>query len=42
LTGKYVDVENSDEFSVGLAAFNEAIDSLMKEKTCFSLNSRLW
>jgi len=42
LTGKYVDVENSDEFSVGLAAFNEAIDSFDEGKTCFSLNSRLW
>ncbi|TYQ16224.1 UNVERIFIED_CONTAM: RNA polymerase sigma factor [Acetivibrio alkalicellulosi] len=27
LSGKYVDVQNSDEFSIGLSAFNEAIDS---------------
>ncbi len=26
-TGMYVDIENSEEFSVGLMAFNEAIDS---------------
>jgi len=35
LTGKYVDVENSDEFSVGLAAFNEAIDSFDEGKNMF-------
>jgi len=35
LTGKYIDIENSDEFSVGLAAFNEAIDSFDEEKNIY-------
>jgi len=26
VTGKYIDTENSDEYSIGLSAFNEAID----------------
>lgn len=26
VTGKYIETENSEEFSVGLMAFNEAID----------------
>lgn len=26
ITGKYIDLENSDEFSIGLMAFNEAIE----------------
>jgi len=42
LTGKYVDVENSDEFSVVLPPSMKLLTALMKEKTCFSLNSRLW
>lgn len=37
LTGKYIDIENSDEFSVGLSAFNEAIDSFNKDKNSFFL-----
>lgn len=37
LTGKYIDIENSDEFSVGLSAFNEAIDSFNEEKNSFFL-----
>lgn len=35
LIGKYIDIENSDEFSVGLSAFNEAIDSFDEEKNLF-------
>lgn len=31
--GKYIDMESSDEFSIGLAAFNEAIE-------CFDLNKK--
>lgn len=31
-TGMYIDIENSEEFSVGLMAFNEAIDSFDADK----------
>ena len=34
ILGKYIEVENSEEFSIGLAAFNEAIDSYDEEKNC--------
>jgi len=30
--GKYIDIKNSDEFSIGLSAFNEAIDCFNIEK----------
>ncbi|MDQ2086840.1 RNA polymerase sigma-I factor [Herbivorax sp. ANBcel31] len=33
LSGKYIDVQNSDEFSIGLSAFNEAIDSFDQNKS---------
>jgi RNA polymerase sigma factor len=32
ITRKYIDTENSDEFSVGLSAFNEAIDCFDDQK----------
>jgi len=32
ITHKYIDTENSDEFSVGLSAFNEAIDCFDHQK----------
>jgi RNA polymerase sigma factor len=32
ITHKYIDTENSDEFSVGLSAFNEAIDCFDDQK----------
>lgn len=32
VTGRYVDLKNSDEFSIGLSAFNEAIDRFDVEK----------
>ncbi len=32
VTGKFVDIKNSDELSIGLMAFNEAIDSYNVEK----------
>ncbi|MEL7607975.1 MAG: RNA polymerase sigma-I factor [Bacillota bacterium] len=32
VTGKYVEIENSEEFSVGLMAFNEAIDCFDERK----------
>jgi len=31
-TGKYIDTRNSDEFSIALSAFNEAIDKFDIEK----------
>lgn len=34
LSGKFIDVENSEEYSVGLLAFNEAIDSYNEDKKC--------
>ncbi len=33
ITGKYIDTENCDEFSIGMSAFNEAIDKFDTEKT---------
>ncbi len=38
ITGKYVDTENSDEFSIALSAFNEAIDSFNESKNTMFLN----
>lgn len=32
VTGKYIDPENSDEYSIGLSAFNEAIDCFDESK----------
>lgn len=32
VTGKYIDTENSDEYSIGLSAFNEAIDCFDESK----------
>jgi len=32
VTGNYIDTENSDEYSIGLAAFNEAIDCFDESK----------
>lgn len=32
VTGKYIDTENSDEYSIGLSAFNEAIDCFDENK----------
>lgn len=32
ITGKYIDAENSDEYSIGLSAFNEAIDCFDESK----------
>lgn len=37
-TGKYVDLENSEEFSIGLIAFNEAIDSYDLTKNAGFIN----
>lgn len=34
-TGRYVEKENDDEFTIGLLAFNEAIDSFDTEKGSF-------
>lgn len=38
---KYIDVENSEEFSVGLSAFNEAIERFDPERGNFLSYSRL-
>ncbi len=35
VTGKYIDADNSEELSIGLLAFNEAIDRYEKEKGTF-------
>jgi len=37
-SGKYVDFENSEEFSIGLIAFNEAIDCFEESKNVSFLN----
>lgn len=34
LNNKYIDIENSEEYSVGLIAFNEAIEKYDEEKKC--------
>ncbi|NLD50494.1 MAG: RNA polymerase sigma-I factor [Clostridiaceae bacterium] len=38
VTGRFIDTENSDEFSIGLSAFNEAIDSYNESKNMMFLN----
>lgn len=40
-TGRYVEVENDEEFSIGLIAFNEAIDKYRKSKGSFLNFARL-
>lgn len=35
VTGKYVSIENDDEFSIGLMAFVEALDKYNQEKGPF-------
>lgn len=34
LNNRYIDIENSEEYSVGLIAFNEAIEKYDKDKKC--------
>jgi RNA polymerase sigma factor len=34
LNNKYIDIENSEEYSVGLIAFNEAIDKYSEDRKC--------
>lgn len=34
MSGKFTDIENSDEYSIGLSAFNEAIEKFNEEKNC--------
>lgn len=34
LNNKYIDIENSEEYSVGLVAFNEAIDKYNEDRKC--------
>ncbi|MCX7745450.1 MAG: RNA polymerase sigma-I factor [Clostridia bacterium] len=33
-SGKYIEIENSEEYSIGLSAFNEAIDSFNENMNC--------
>lgn len=34
LNNKYIDIENSEEYSIGLIAFNEAIDKYNEDRKC--------
>lgn len=38
---RYIEIENDDEFSIALLAFNESIDKFNKEKSSFFTFSRL-
>jgi|LGVF01.1.fsa_nt_gb RNA polymerase sigma factor len=38
---RYIEIENDDEFSIALLAFNESIDKFSKEKSSFLTFSRL-